>query len=77
MLTDDGSVSVPISTRKVDGYPWTENWHHFKLEDFNSKDSKELCSPLKLNTKLSCKNLKGTLPQNLNSVMQILTDKLF
>lgn len=40
--TDDGSISVPVSTRKVDGYPWTENWHHLKLEQFNSKDSKEL-----------------------------------
>lgn len=39
---DDGSVSVPVSTRKVDGHPWTEKWHHSKLEEFNSEDSKEL-----------------------------------
>lgn len=42
MPMDDGSVSVPVSTRKVDGYPWTEKWHHSKLEEFNSEDSKEL-----------------------------------
>lgn len=42
MPMDDGSVFVPVSTGKVDRYPWTENWHHFKLEEFNSKDTKEL-----------------------------------
>ena len=26
----------------VDGYLWTANWHSFKLEEFSSKDSKEL-----------------------------------
>lgn len=46
-----GSISVPVSTRKGDEYPWTENWHHFKLEEFNSKDSKELWKLLEFSVK--------------------------
>jgi len=52
------------------------NWRSLAQRTLRSCGSC-LGSSLKLGTNLLCKNLKGTLPQNLNSEMQILTDKLF
>lgn len=67
MPTDDGSVSVPVSMRKVDGYPWTENCHHFKLEEFNSKGSKELWKLLGFSVKARYQAALQKFERNLSS----------
>lgn len=77
MTVGDGSISVPVSTRKVEGYAWTENRHHLKLEEFSSKDSKSCGSSLGSPLKLSCKNFEGAFPENPNSVMQILVKEIW